>query len=467
MLSRRTEYGVDATMKIPHLNTAKESSFRTLSAKLRRGLGALFALSLFVLPGQAQAVTLEEAVARALGVSFTMKEQKEIVKRSEYSYISTIDPYLPRVDIQSYYIRSLGGQNSTGQTLISVPTVGGFTDTFASRNLFTFTGTITYRLFDGGERYARRKQAYSLLGREKEVLKGRRADTVYNIKTAFYNTLGSKSVVGSRRDALSAAERIYALARGRFEAGVARKSDTLQAEVRKGTAAINLIEAVTQYERSLEEFKSLLLYEPTDKQDAEGSLEEPKYEGDFRALIERAVAVRPDVGAQAQEIERLSMVRKERVSSWFPKIDAQFQQTRDDTHFFPEGRQDAFLLNFTYTLFDGVGRYYNMKGAESDIAAARYRLGEIKRNVGLDIMKALKDYELSKQTVSLYRGLVREATSNFEQAMGEYRVGKGDILSLLQSEKDLAQARENFITSVSKANTSLILLERVAYIDGE
>ena len=433
----------------------------------RRALATGLVVLISCVPGSLFSIGLEEAIKRGFDVSFTVKQQREIVKRSEYSYISTIDPYLPRVDIQSYYVRSLNNVASVGQPTITAPTIGGFTDTFASRDLYTFTGTITYRLFDGGERYARRKQAYSFLGREKEILKGVRADVLYNVKTSFYTALGNKAIVETRRDAFRTAEKVYALTRGRYDAGVAKKSEVLQAEVRRTTAEINMLTAVKQYERSLEEFKSLLLFNPADNQDVEGPFEEPGYTGDFKALVERAVAVRPDVRAQVNEVERLNMVYKERKSAWFPRIDAQFQQARDDTHFFPEGRQDAFLINFTYPLFDGVGRYYNMQGAASDVAAARYRLGEIRRNVELDIIKALKDYELSRQNVRLYRELVREAGSNFEQAFGEYRVGKGDILALLQSERELAVARENHITAIARAHTTLTLLERVAYMEGE
>ena len=59
---------------------------------------------------EAFAITIDEAIKRGLEVSFLIKEQKEVVKRTGYSYISTIDPYLPRADIQSSYIRSLNGQ---------------------------------------------------------------------------------------------------------------------------------------------------------------------------------------------------------------------------------------------------------------------------------------------------------------------------------------------------------------------
>jgi len=162
-------------------------------------------------------------------------------------------------------------------------------------------------------------------------------------------------------------------------------------------------------------------------------------------------------------VERLGMVYKEKKSEWFPKIDAQLQQQRQDNTFFPDIRQDTFMLNFTFPLFDGVGRYYNVQGASRDIQAAKYKLEEIKRNVKLDIIKAYKDYELSLESIRMYSELLRQATSNFDQALGEYKAGKGDILTLLQAEKDWAKAKENLVISMYKSNNALAFLEKVSY----
>lgn len=409
------------------------------------------------------ALTLDEAIKRAFEVSFLIKEQKEVVKRTEYNYISTIDPYLPRADVQSSYIRSLNGRRSV--TFLSGSTPSGTSN--GSLDAYTFDGAITWTIFDGGERYARRKGAFFLTEKEKDRLLGVKNDVLYLVKAAFYTVLGNKSIVEKRKEAFDVAERVLALTKGRYDAGVAKKSDVLQTEVRTTTAKIEYLDAQREYEKTLAELKSLLLYDPEDKQDVEGPLVEPKYRGDYRELTERAVTVRPDVMAQTQEVERLNMVYKERVSAWFPRIDAQYMQSRQDDRFFPEGRQETFSINLSWPLFDGVGRYYNMLGATSDIASAKYRLEEIKRNVSVEIIKAFKDYELSVQNVTLYGELVREATSNFDQAFGEYKVGKGDILSLLQSERDLAKAKENLVGAISRANTTLASLERVAYIGGE
>jgi outer membrane protein TolC len=412
---------------------------------------------------EAFAITIDEAIKRGLEVSFLIKEQKEVVKRTGYSYISTIDPYLPRADVQSSYLRSLNGRRSV--SFLSGSSVTGTSG--GSRDAYTFDGAISYILFDGGERYARRKGAFFQSEREKDRLQGVKNDVLYLVKTAFYVVLGNKVIVEKRKEAYDVTERVLALTKGRYEAGVAKKSEVLQSEVRMITAKIEYMDALREYEKTLAELKSLLLYDPEDKQDVEGPLAEPKYMGDYRQLTERAITVRPDVTAQVQEVERLNMVYKERMSAWFPRINAQLQQSRQDDRFFPEGRQETFSINFSWPLFDGVGRYYNMLGASSDIASAKYRLEEIKRNTGVEIIKAFKDYELSVQNVTLYGELVREATSNFDQAFGEYKVGKGDILALLQSERDLAKAKENLVSAISRANTTLASLERVAYINGE
>ena len=175
------------------------------------------------IPMSAFSITLDEAIKRALVVSYTVKEQKEVIKRTEYSYISTIDPYLPRIDIKSSYIWSLNGQTSVSQLSSGIPVVGGVVDTFASRNIFTYTGSISLRLFDGGERYSKRKGAYSLLEKEQERLKGVRVDVLYFVKTTFYIALGNKAIVETRKDAYRTAEKVYALTKGRYDEGVLQR----------------------------------------------------------------------------------------------------------------------------------------------------------------------------------------------------------------------------------------------------
>ncbi len=419
---------------------------------------AIGLLAISFSPEAALSVTLEEAIKNSLEGSYVVKEQDEFVKKSRFSYISSIDPFLPRFDIGSSYIRTI-----SPMTPISTYT-GNSDSTSGSRDAYTFTGTISWRIFDGGERYAKRKGAFFVWEREKERFKTVREEVLFNIKSAFYTALGSKLIVDKRKEALQSTQKIYNLTRGRYEEGVAKKSELLQAEVRLLTSKIDLQRAQKEYEKYLEVVRSLMIARTPDPFDVDGPLVEPAFRGDYKDLSEHALITKPEIITQQKEIDRLGMVYNEKKSAWFPKIDSTLQQTRQDTRFFPDGRTDAFFISFSFPVFDGVGRYYNMQGAMSDVNAAKQRLEETKRVTSLDIAKALKDYELSVQDVRMYNELVREATSNFNQLYGEYMEGKGDILNLIQSEKDLASAKESYIGSLYRANVSLSYLEKAAYI---
>ena len=419
---------------------------------------AVCLLTILAFPQTALPVSLEDAIRSALDGSYVIKEQNEFVKKSRFSYISSIDPFLPRMDIGSSYIRTI-----SPMTPVSTYT-GSTRNTSDSRDAYTFTGSVSWRIFDGGERYAKRQGAFFVWEREKERFKSVREDVLFNIKSAFYTALGSKSIVEKRKEALQSTQKIYNLTRGRYEEGVAKKSDLLQAEVRLLTSKIDLQKAQKEYEKSLETVRSLIIAQKPDPFDVEGTLAEPAFRGDYENLKDQALTRKPEIITQQKEIDRLTMVYNEKKSAWYPKIDSTLQQTRQDTRFFPDGRTDAFMISFSFPIFDGVGRYYNMQGAMSDVNAARQRLEETKRVTSLDIAKALKDYELGIQDVKMYGELVREATSNFNQLYGEYMEGKGDILNLLQSEKDLASAKENYVGSLYRANISLSYLEKAAYI---
>jgi len=422
----------------------------------------VFAAFFFCFPGllqSARSITLDEAIKSGVGESYVIKEQSEFVKASRFSYISSIDPFLPRFDIDSAYIRTL-----YPATLISTYT-SNLADVTTSRDTYTFTGTISWRIFDGGERFAKRRGAFSAWEREKEIFKSVREDILLNIKSAFYLALGAKMVVGKRQDSADSAQKIYNLIKGRYEEGVAKKSELLQAEVRVLNARIDLQKAKTEYEKLVETVRSLVIIETKGPFDVEGPLTVPTYRADYKTLNERALAVKPEIIAQQKEVDRLMSVYDQTKSAWYPKIDSAVQESRQDARFFPEGRTDVFILRFTFPLFDGVGRYYNMQGAMSNVNAARQRLAETKRTTSLDITRSLKDYELSIDDTRMYAELVREATSNFNQLYGEYLEGKGDILNLLQSEKDLAAANENYVSSLARARISLSTLEKAAYIE--
>ncbi len=62
--------------------------------------------------------------------------------------------------------------------------------------------------------------------------------------------------------------------------------------------------------------------------------------------------------------------------------------------------------------------------------------------------------------LKLAQTILKEANLNYKQALGEYKVGTGDILSLIKAEESLAKAHETLINSMLDVSLAKINLER-------
>ena len=77
--------------------------------------------------------------------------------------------------------------------------------------------------------------------------------------------------------------------------------------------------------------------------------------------------------------------------------------------------------------------------------------------------QAYKDLELAFSNYQIASELVKEAQVNYNQAYGEYKVGKGDIISLIQSELNLAQSKVDWAQQLLNYNIAISALERAIF----
>jgi outer membrane protein len=83
----------------------------------------------------------------------------------------------------------------------------------------------------------------------------------------------------------------------------------------------------------------------------------------------------------------------------------------------------------------------------------------------LDVAKAYEDFMTASKDVVVAKEQFRSADQNYAQAFGEYKVGKGDILSLVTAEAALARAQEQLTLARLNLVLSKALLERTAGVE--
>ena len=111
------------------------------------------------------------------------------------------------------------------------------------------------------------------------------------------------------------------------------------------------------------------------------------------------------------------------------------------------------------------GKFYRRKAASIDVLTSGENLKEIKRKLQLDLRKSYEDFVTASRNVKVAAEQDKQAQQNYDQAFGEYKVGKGDILSVVFAETLLSQAREQDVVAKLNLYLAKALLERTAGIE--
>lgn len=410
--------------------------------RLLRGLVAL----LMALPAGASAINLDEAIAMARETIPSLKASRYKVQSAEALYKASLSPYLPSLDAG-------GSQEWHSSTL----------DDYDERS---YDIALSYTLFDGGKRRADRNIARANRDMSGDDLATSSLQLDFTVKTAFFSTMARRNIVEERRTQLADAEKDYEVAQGRHRLGVAKLSDVLQASVRREQARFNLVQAEGELSKSLTELNSLLGRALDTPYDLQGSLDLEPRAPDRNALSDAALA-RPELkrAENALTIARNNVSLQK--SAFYPVISASGAHSRIDGGLYGTLANDtdqSVGLYATWNIFE-LGKIYKTRAAQIDVRVSEENLNETARQVLLEVAKAYEDFLTAIKDVRVAKEQFRSADQNYAQAFGEYKVGKGDILSLVTAEAALARAQEQLTLAKLNLVLAKALLERTAGIE--
>jgi len=407
-------------------------------------------LSLVLLPQTVHPLTLDEAIALAKETLPVYKASMIKTRSTDALYNASLGPYLPSLDASTVHNRIY----TTAQE-------------FSTSNSDL---TLSYTLFDGGNRKASRNIARLNLGISKEDLRKNLLDLEFNTKTAFYTSIAKRDVLEQRKIQLQDTQKDYEVAEGRHKFGVATLLDVLQASVRLEQSKFALVQAQGDFRKALLELNSLIGKPFDSRYDIEGSLDMEVKIPD-RDTLSTVVLQRPEIKQAEDSLKIAENNKSVSVSTFYPLITANASYEKSSG-----GRQavavgQAFIteqktvgITATWNIFE-LGKFFRAKSSELEKDVSLENLNDIKRQSLLDVNKAYEDLVTASDNLQVAQQQLKQAEQNYEQAFGEYKVGKADILSLVQAESLLAGAREQLINSRLNLVSSKVSLERIAGIE--
>lgn len=390
-------------------------------------------------------LTLDEAVSLAKKNLPLYKASLIKVRATEALYNASLAPYLPSLDA------------SASQNRFYTPD-----QEFSSR---TYDLSLSYTLFDGGKRRANRDIARLNLDSDREDVRKTLIELEYNIKVAFYTAIAQRDTLEQRKIQLQDAQKDYEVAEGRYKFGVAKLSDVLQASVRLEQARFNLIQAEGDFKKALSELNSLIGMALDSNYELTGSLDLDIKIPDRKRLSDIALQ-RPEI-KQAEYSFEISKSNKSLVSSsFYPTLSLNISYTKTSGGAFRTSfsEEKTASVKAMWNIFE-LGKFFRLKSSELEKSVSTEKLNDLKRQILLEVHNTYEDFITASNKLKVARQQLRQAEHNYSQAFGEYKVGKADILSLVQAESLLSNAREQLISSKLNLALSKALLEKVAGIE--
>lgn len=398
---------------------------------------------LIVAASSALSLTLDEAISLAKENLSSYKASLIKIRSSEALYDASLSPYLPSLDLSTSLNRHYAHTNDYSTQSYNI--------------------TLSYALFDGGSRRANRNIAQLKLENYKEEMRKTLINLEYSVKSAFYTAAAQKEILEQRKIQLQDAQKDFEVAEGRHKFGVAKLSDVLQASVRLEQARFNLMQSEGDFRKSIAELNSLIGRPLDAGDDMQGNLDIEARIPDKKRLSDAALR-RPEIKQAEISYDLAENNRALTISAFYPTLSASAAYSKMDGGYYvnlyaPE--EKILGITATWNIFE-LEKYFKKKSSEFEKNVSQENLNETKRTIILELHKTYEDFITAYSKLTVAQQQLKQAEYNYLQAFGEYKVGKADILSLVQAESQLANSREQMISSKLSLILSKSLLEKAA-----
>jgi outer membrane protein len=298
-------------------------------------------------------------------------------------------------------------------------------------------------------------------------------EIVLAVETAYFNYLKSIQLQVVAQENLKVGEEQLKLAERRHEVGIGVEADILKARAQNAQDRLALITAendVRIARANLCHVTGVSLDSPLVVDDV--SADEPA--GAAPAPdVGQAVASRPDVAHQRHQLAAAEHDLGAARARFLPTLDFDFGYQRlldaKNTVTLPEGDQvsefDAYgswraSLSANLPLFTGWSRHGRVNEARANLVAAREGLAQAERDARLQIETASLNATAAMEAIGVSRDGVRAAEEDLRVTQGSYTQGLVPILTLLEAQAALVEAKNAYVSAIYGHRIALAELDR-------
>lgn len=279
----------------------------------------------------------------------------------------------------------------------------------------------------------------------------------------------SKAYAKGEVDSMSA--RTMVAAQMRVDHGTAPITDVLQARTKYDEATFDRSKAEGDAQTSLGTLASDMGLDPDVALALPAVKETPLLERDYDDSIARLIADvkrnHPDMVAARAQLEAAREKVIQTRAEGLPSVSlvAKYSHNNQPASLglgiptYPATGHDAYIgVQVSSPLFDGFGRQYQIREAEAQAEHALDVVDDTAQHVALDVWVSWQALNTAAQKLTFSESTLGNATLAFEAARHRYEHGVGNILELLNTQAELANARQRRIQALTDWRTAKIEL---------
>jgi outer membrane protein TolC len=294
------------------------------------------------------------------------------------------------------------------------------------------------------------------------------------ISGTFYSLIAEKEQLSLLEGTRSLADLQLEKNRTGFQNGLVRELDYIQSQLSAETARLNLRKAEAGYADNLGKFLALLGLEQTAGLSLEGEIRILRFEADSEELIRRYLPLRPDIQSRRQEIERLSLVERQRAGNGrVPSLSlgAQWQGGSSAAGGgligdFSDRLSGSLTVNIPLDgWIPGTKTNQAIRTANADIEKARLSLREAENEAMQSIRSLAAGLSSSWESIELAQLSMRLAERTYELAEQGFRNGAVEFVVLEDNRNKMTEARQRLMDDRLAYKKMLLELSSALNID--
>ncbi len=162
-------------------------------------------------------------------------------------------------------------------------------------------------------------------------------------------------------------------------------------------------------------------------------------------LLAVAKMNRPDLLAAEAKVRQSQAQLAATKASAYPTLSITATTAQGVFSVTPRAPLTTAALTLSFPLFTGFSYTYSVKQAEAQTESAAATRDQLNQQIQLQVWQAYFALQTAEKNIDTTEALLKSSLQASEQALGQYKNGVGDILSVLTTQTTLANARVQVI----------------------